>query len=395
MTLPLLPSFVIAGFECSTPINRDRRRIDELALTQHDRYVREDYQRLHELGIRTVRDGVRWNLVDRGPGDLDFESVLPFLEAAEAEGITVLWDLFHYGYPDDLDPFDDDFIVRFADYCYAFARLVASRTRAVPFYTPVNEISYFAWAAGDQAMFAPHQTGRGPELKRQLARAAIAGIDAIHSVDSRARFVNADPLVKVAAPCDAFWLQDEADYFNRHFVHEAWDMLAGLREPELGGSPRHLDIVGVNYYGYNQWEHTRPHSVIGPGDPRHTPFGDLLVQVYERYRSPIIVAETSSHGDLRAGWLRDIGEECLRAIRAGVELHGLCLYPILDMFDWHSACEPLGMGLFELNRAPHDAACWERVLHGPMAEELRRLNAQIESLLPHYLALTPPALSRR
>src|SRR2546421_1514259 len=154
MALPLLPSFMIGGFECSTPINRDNRRIDELALTQHDRHVHQDYQRLRELGIRVVRDGVRWNLVDRR-GRLNFSSALPFLEAAQSEGITVIWDLFHYGYPEDLDPFNEAFLKRFADYCYAFARLVARRSPDVPFYTPVNEISYFSWAAGEGDLFAP------------------------------------------------------------------------------------------------------------------------------------------------------------------------------------------------------------------------------------------------
>jgi hypothetical protein len=92
MPLPLFPSFVVAGFECSTPINRYGRRIDELALTQHDRHVRQDYRLLRELGILAARDGVRWNLIDRR-GRLDFSSVLPFLAAAEAEEITIIWDL--------------------------------------------------------------------------------------------------------------------------------------------------------------------------------------------------------------------------------------------------------------------------------------------------------------
>ncbi|HZP82806.1 MAG TPA: hypothetical protein VFB21_14295 [Chthonomonadaceae bacterium] len=382
MTLPLLPSFVIAGFECSTPINRDLRRIDELALTQHDRHVREDYRRLRELGICAARDGVRWNLIDQG-GRLDFSSVLPFVVAAEAEGITVIWDLFHYGYPDDLDIFSDDFIVRFADYAYAFARLIARRSDAVPFYTPVNEISYFAWAAGDEALFAPHARGRGPELKRQLARAAIAGMDAILAVDARARFVHCEPLCRVVAPLDAPHLAGEADYFNTHCVHEAWDMLGGIAAPELGGSPRHLDILGVNYYGYNQWEHQRPERVLAPNDPRRLPLSELLRQLHARYDRPLLISETSSHGEFRPSWLRETGEECLRALASGVDLHGLCLYPIVDMFDWHDFREPLGMGLWELCPAEHDAECLERLLHEPTVVELRRLQARVDSLVAH------------
>ena len=380
MTLPLLPSFFIAGFECSTPINQNLSRIDELALTQHDRYVREDYRMLREAGIYAARDGVRWPLVDRR-GRLNFASALPFLKAAEAEGITVIWDLFHYGYPEDLDPFTEAFIERFTAYCDAFARLVARHCLGTPFYTPVNEISYFAWAGGDQGRFAPHQQGRGPELKRQLARAAIAGMNAILAVEPSARFVHCDPLVRVVAPRDASHLAGEVEYFNYHCVHEAWDMLGGIKEPELGGSPRHLDIIGVNYYGINQWEHTRPENVLAPDDPRRMPFSELLGLLYERYRKPIVISETSSHGEYRASWLRDIGQECLRAIRKGVDLHGLCLYPVIDMFDWHALCDPLplGMGLWDLCQ---EGVCWSRMPHEPSFAELRRLQNRVARLLP-------------
>jgi beta-glucosidase/6-phospho-beta-glucosidase/beta-galactosidase len=379
MGLPLLPSFVVAGFECSTPINRYGRRIDELALTQHDRHVRQDYRLLRELGIMTARDGARWNLIDQ-EGRLDFSSVMPFLDAAAAEGITVIWDLFHYGYPDDLDPFTPEFITRFADYCYAFARLVARRSHAIPFYTPVNEISYFAWVAGDQGDFAPHAHGRGPELKLQLARASIAGMNAILAVDSRARFVHCDPLCRVVAPTDAPHLAGEAEYFNYHCVHEAWDMIGGILYPELGGSARHLDIIGVNYYGYNQWEHQRPNNVIGPDDPRHMPFAEMLTQLYARYRRPLLVSETSSHADFRPSWLHAIGDECLRALKAGVDLHGLCLYPILDMFDWHDAGAPLGMGLWDLCRAD-DGDQLERVEHEATLRELQQFQHRIAGIL--------------
>src|SRR5579862_9026142 len=111
MTKPLLPSFLNVGYECSTHLNRSGVRVDEIALTQHSRFVRQDYQRLRKLGIRAAREGVRWNLCDRR-GKLDFSSALPFIEAAEREQITMVWDLFHYGYPDDLCPVSVDFDAR-------------------------------------------------------------------------------------------------------------------------------------------------------------------------------------------------------------------------------------------------------------------------------------------
>src|SRR5437773_5956146 len=53
---PLFDSFWLGGFEAACHINRARQRLDMLALTQHDRYVAEDYALLHSLGIRAARD---------------------------------------------------------------------------------------------------------------------------------------------------------------------------------------------------------------------------------------------------------------------------------------------------------------------------------------------------
>ena len=185
MTLPILPGFLHAGFECSTHRDRnlrqDRRDFAYAARSLRPRGLPQAAQPRNSRR----RDGVRWNVVDRR-GRLDFSSALPFIEAAEEEGIVVIWDLFHYGYPDDLHPFDPNFIPRFASYCYGFARLMAAHSRQIPFYTPVNEISFFAWAGADGDLFAPRVGGRGDELKRLLVRAAIAGMEALLAVDPRA-----------------------------------------------------------------------------------------------------------------------------------------------------------------------------------------------------------------
>ena len=105
----------------------------------------------HPRHIFGARDGVRWNLVDQ-KGVLDFRSALPLVEAAEAEGAAVIWDLYHYGSPDDLDPFCEHFVERFCRYCEAFARLLVQRGHGergtapagARFYTPINEISFSA-----------------------------------------------------------------------------------------------------------------------------------------------------------------------------------------------------------------------------------------------------------
>lgn len=222
--------------------------------TGHEKTVREDYKALKQLGICGAREVMRWPLIDLGGGRYDFSSVLPFMCAAQENGIEIIWDLFHYGFPRHIDIWSDDFPKYFADYCHAAARFADRYTAGTLYVTPVNEPSFMAYAAGEKGLFAPYSTGRGWDLKIALVRSAIQGIDAIRSVRPDARIVNADPLCRVALPKDKPECHDEARDFNERLVFQSWDMLCGRLLPELGGSRAHLDIVGINYYWTNQWE---------------------------------------------------------------------------------------------------------------------------------------------
>src|SRR2546423_14032196 len=95
----------MGGFECSTHRARSGERLDLIATTGHDKYAVADYGRLREQGIRAARDGVRWHLIEKREGRYDFSSVLPMVRAARDAGVQVVWDLCHYGWPDDVDIF--------------------------------------------------------------------------------------------------------------------------------------------------------------------------------------------------------------------------------------------------------------------------------------------------
>src|SRR5687767_5002668 len=73
----LFQSFFIGGFECATHRGRDGRRLDLTKGTHHDLNAAADYTMLAEHGIRTVRDGLRWHLIETTPGYYDWSSFLP------------------------------------------------------------------------------------------------------------------------------------------------------------------------------------------------------------------------------------------------------------------------------------------------------------------------------
>ena len=369
-------SFWMAGFESSCHINRKRHRLDMLAATQHDRFAEADYARLRQVGIRSVRDTVRWHVIERN-GQFDFSSLDGMLSAAHRQGVQVIWDLCHYGWPDELDILGSAFVDHFARFCRATAAHIREQTDDIPFYTPINEISFFAWAAGEVGWFFPWRTGHGAQVKRQLVRACIAGIEAIWEVDKRARIVTVEPLIHVVPPKGRPDVGGAAAAYRRS-QFEAWDMLSGAVAPELGGQSRYLDLLGVNFYHDNQWEHPGGRKIawhIHPRDSRWVPFNQLLFEASQRYHRPIFVAETSHVGSGRAEWLREMAQELCLAVDAGVPLQGICLYPILDRFDWDDPTHWHNSGLWDL--VPNGNGTFTRVLNQEYADELARCQRQL------------------
>jgi hypothetical protein len=366
-------SFFFAGFECTTGYNRHGRWIDQIAATQHDRFAAEDYARLREVGIRTVREAVRWPLVDRA-GRYDFASLGPFVEALRSQPMEPIWDLFHFGHPDDADLLSEGFAERFADYCYAVARHLARETDGPLWFTPVNEPSYLAWAAGEAALFPPYLEGAGPPLKRALARAALRGTEALRSACPQAGIVSVDAICRVVAPCDRPELEPEARHFNEAVVFESLDMLAGRLHPELGGSRAHLGVIGLNYYWTNQWELGGAAPTLAEDDPRRVPVRALVEAAWRRYGGDVAITETAHVGDARGAWLRAVAGEAEALLDAGVPLRGVCLYPVLGMPEWHAPDQWTRMGLWDLVPQSPTLA---RVAHAPALAALREVQGRL------------------
>jgi beta-glucosidase/6-phospho-beta-glucosidase/beta-galactosidase len=343
-------SFWMGGFECSTHRLPRRKalgrfagqRLDLISSTKHDEFALEDYTRLKQVGIRTARDGVRWHLIEKSRFRYDFSSLLPMLRAARETKTQVIWDLFHYGWPDGLNIWGAAFIERFARFARATAEVMLAETGGPIYVTPVNEISFVAWGGGDAGFLNPFAKKRGPELKAQLVRASIAAIEAVREVDPHARICHAEPIIHIAVDPD-YPEEAAAAEGYRMSQFQAFDMIGGRLCPELGGRPEYLDLLGVNYYSNNQWIHQDPHTpssrrrkdvLLPPSHPLHRPVREMLRVVYDRYRRPMFIAETGIEGDARPSWLRYIGQEARAAAAAGVEIEGLCLYPIIDYPGW-------------------------------------------------------------
>lgn len=384
--MPALRAFWIGGFEGADHVNAHGVPLDLGRTTGHLDRLDADYARAAAHGIGAVRESLGWRVCEREPGRHDFARVRAIAAAAARHGLQVLWTLWHYGLPPDLDLHDDRLIDRFAAFAGAAAQAIvdaeaAAGLRGPRVVNPVNEIGFLAWCA-DQGewMRRPSADGAPPPddtlasgyaVKRRLVRASLAGMDAIRRVDPGARFLHVEPLIHVVPPPGRDDLQPLADEVAG-YQWQAFDLLAGRREPELGGSPASLDLVGVNHYHSGQWEVlTEERLAWHTGDPRRRPFAELLADAWRRYERPLVVAETSHVGSGRADWLDDIAEQVAVARAQGMPVEGLCLYPLVDRHDWNDPSHW------------HRSGLWDRADDGslalcePYAQALARWRARL------------------
>ncbi|MCI1188690.1 amine oxidase [Hymenobacter sp. DH14] len=373
-------SFWWGGYECTDQLNAFGNRVDFLPLTGHLQLIDEDYAAQKPFNIGTVREGIRWAMIEKTPYHYDFSTVQLMLDAGQRHGVQQIWDLCHFGYPDDLTPLHPMFARRFAALCRAFVDFYRSqRPDDVLIVTPINEVSFISWLGGDANGTAPYCHGQGWRVKYGLMRAYIEGSYALREADPSIRLLTTEPLISISPPPNA-WPQHRREAREAHHNQfQATDILCGRLCPELGGSPELLDIVGFNYYYDNQWQ-LHPYQKLGWNDtvmdPRWVPLHKLLRKAYQRYGRPFAITETSHPGVDRPLWWRMIADECAQVLRKGLPLQGVCIYPLIDRPDWDHTDQWHQSGLWDADLSQPGPA---RVLHQPSAEALLQAQAVVSA----------------
>lgn len=374
--MPIFRSFWQAGYEGADFVTRQGNALSMNKLTGHDERHFADYRALAAFNIATVRESIGWRLIDKSDG-YDFSSVTPRMISAKENGIQICWTICHYGWPTDINFFSPSFITRFAQLCSALATFLKPWYDEPPVYSPVNEISFTAWGiAVGLFPVSGEAEEKSMEIKRQLVRAAIAACDAIRAADPRARILHCDPIIHVVSVDNTPPALEQTEAL-RTSQYQAWDMLAGRLEPELGGHPRYLDLIGANYYHDNQWEtETNQRLCWHLGDPRRRRLHEMLQELHDRYRRPVLLAETSHVGSGRGAWINHVVEEVAQAQLAGVEMLGICLYPIIDRPDWEENTAWHRSGLWDIT--PDNDNPFKRQLSAVYAKALEQSRSRLE-----------------
>src|SRR5690242_5511641 len=167
-------SFWMAGFECTDKLNCFGNRVDFLKITGHLDKIDEDYRNLSLFNIKTVREGICWSRIEKSAYHYDWSRVRIMIEAGHRHNIQQVWDLCHFGFPDDLTPLHPMFARRFAALCKAFVEFYRSIDAvSLLIVTPINEVSFLSWLGGDVAGTVPYTKGYGWEVKYSLMRGYI------------------------------------------------------------------------------------------------------------------------------------------------------------------------------------------------------------------------------
>lgn len=366
----IFSSYLMAGYECADHINRSGVRVDLLSATLHHELVNEDYKLLSPFNISTVREGIRWGFVEKQPFRYDWDEVKRRIEAGLNHNIQQIWEICHMGIPDDLVPTHPRFMDRFCSVCKSFADVWYSMTDKPLIITPINEIGFLSWHAGDVRGTVPFATNQSYDLKIHLLCACMKAIDILKIEYPDVMIMHTEPVINIVPPGNMFGTNysPEADRHNQ-FQYQALDILCGRERPELGGKNEYIDIIGVNFYPTNQWEYLTniPLQWVHPRDDRWMPLHSLLKNVADRYQKPLVLSETSHVGELRAEWITEVALECRIAILQGVDLHGICIYPAIDRPDWDEPYDFHFSGLWSIN------GDIKRKVYLPYAEALREI----------------------
>ena len=247
------------GIECT--INRtEQGYFDQHVWSGHRERLREDLEKIAELGIRTLRTALSWEYFEAQGGSWAYFDRL--VDEMQRLGIEPIVGLLHHGSgPLGTDLLDPEFPEKLA----AYARKVAERYPSLRRYTPVNEPHTTARFSCLYGHWYPHERSIRAYLRALVneVKGTALAMQAIREVQPEAELVyTEDGGTIFAAP--------ELERFRVEREHRRWlgtDLLCGRVTPEhalwgflrdegfsaeeigwFAESPVPPGVLGFNYY---------------------------------------------------------------------------------------------------------------------------------------------------
>jgi beta-glucosidase/6-phospho-beta-glucosidase/beta-galactosidase len=363
--------FVIgSGIECSAPVIAGGHRQDELVKTGHWTRFAEDLSLVAAFGIRYLRYGIPFHVVDRDPGRSDWAWTDRALGTLRDAGLEPIADLLHFGVPDDLAGIGDPRLpARYLAYATAFAQ----RYPWVRYYTPVNEPAVTASFSANLGWWNERARDERSWVRAidNVATCAASAMEAIRVHRPDAVFLQSDACESFSPEGDGA-VEAASFLFERQFV--GWDLVYGRRPPDavvewlaqggldegrLGWFAEHGSsggcIVGHDYYA-NEWlvDSTGRKEPLTP----RRGYAAVAREHHARMGLPFMLAETNWEGTAAPAWLARTWNDALQLRDEGLPIRGYTWYGFVDHVDWDTALReennrPNACGLVDLDRRPH------------------------------------------
>jgi beta-glucosidase len=371
---PLEPDggFIVgSGIECSAPLVAGGLRQDELRKTGHWTRVEQDLELVASFGIRYLRYGVPFHVVDAGEDRYDWAWTDRAFGALRELGLQPIADLLHFGVPDDLAGIGDP---RLPARYLAYARAFAERYPWVRYYTPVNEPLVTATFSANNGWWNERATDARSWIRAidNVATCAILAMDAIRERRADGVFLQSDACESFL-PADVAAVDAANFLFERHFV--GWDLVYGRRpsepvvnwlaangldEDRLAWFAEHGSsegcIVGHDYYAGNEWLVTADGRQVQV--PQRRGYAAVAREHFGHHQLPFMLAETNWEGPTAPEWLARTWNDALQLRSEGLPIRGYIWYGFVDHVDWDTALRepndrPNACGLVDLERRSH------------------------------------------
>jgi beta-glucosidase len=334
------------------------RALDEYLLTQHYEFWQEDLDRAAENGIKVLRWGIPWHIVQPAPNRWDWswtDQVLDYM--VNVRGIIPILDLMHYGTPAWIENsfINASYPLRVAE----FTREVVSRYKSlIRYYTPFNEPMVNVEWAGQRGDWPPYLEGHDGAVKLTLAIAkGITQIvraikdelpDAVTvQVEALWRFSSSQPELQhqIAIRNQRQYLCFDLTTGRMDENHLLYNYLVehGVSEYEMENLRSYsisYDIFGANFYPWSYSQvYLRNNGLMNR--LTHNVNGRVITEVlsdaYSRYGIPIMVTETSALRDVggRALWMDETIEAVRNLRKQGLPIVGYTWFPFFSMISWY------------------------------------------------------------
>lgn len=396
-----------------TPGKIDLAHTGDLGTDHYHRY-KEDVRMMADLGVNTYRFSIAWpRVIPSGDGEINPQG-LDFYDRLVDEllkaGIKPFATLYHWDLPQVLQDRggwqNRATAYAFARYCGVVVERLGDRiqdwiTHNEPWCMAFLGYQLGIHAPGIQDLRIALQASHHLLLSHGLAVKAIRAASQLPARVGAA--LNHNPSSPFSAsPADVAAAVRFDGYFNRWFLEplagngypqDMWNYY-GENVPEVQPGDLQLiaeptDFLGINYYERECVEDNPqgiPPQTRRRMDPdlTHTadrevyPQGmfDLLQRVSQDYPqlAPFYITENGAnfpdevaedgqvHDPGRIEFLKLHFEQALRAVKAGIDLRGYCVWSLMDNFEWNLGYNGRYGIVFTdfdtLERIPKDSALW-------------------------------------